>query len=319
MDTISKRYVWLFFIFLIVLMLAAYIFNIVYARPEPKYFIGEPENSIAYVTVKDSEGNIIFETGEEVSVDDEYISEENKHYIVTRVIGSEGVAEIKQEVPAEKVQEINKISFNNLVPGMSIPVSKTAQAPHVAIYHTHTDESYRPTSGTNAEPGNGDIINIGKIFRDSLKLEGVNATLNDNTHDPHDINAYSRSRRTAMQLIKEEQPDAIFDLHRDSAPLSAYTTTINGVTSARIMIVVGRSNPNFKTNLAYAKRVKAAADYLYPGLVRGIFIGKGDYNQDLYPTALLFECGTSENSQERVQIAINCLTDAIIEVLLGEV
>lgn len=318
MDTISKRYIWIFFMILIVLMIAAYIFNLIYARPEPKYLPVPSGENLKYITVRDPEGNIIFETGEEVSVDDEYISENNKHYIVTKVSGSEGVAEIKQEIPPEKAPDTNKVLLNSLFSGQSIPAAKAAKKPFVAIYHTHTDESYEPTSGTSAKPGDGDIINIGRIFLNSLKREGVSVVHSDNIHDPHDINAYNRSRRTAMQLIKK-QPDAIFDLHRDSAPLSAYTTTVNGVVSAKIMIVIGRSNPHMQTNLDYAKRIKAAADYLYPGLMRGIFIGKGDYNQDLYPTAILFECGTDKNSEKRVEIAINCLTDAVIEVLLGEV
>lgn len=41
------------------------------------------------------------------------------------------------------------------------------------------------------------------------------------------------------------------------------------------MIVVGRSNPNFETNLGFAAQIKDAADALYPGLMRGIFYWSG--------------------------------------------
>ena len=106
------------------------------------------------------------------------------------------------------------------------------------------------------------------------------------THlNPHDINAYSRSRRTSVQALKDT-PEAIFDIHRDSAPLSAYMTTINGVETAQVMIVIGRSNPNMNANLEFARQIKATADKIYPGLMRGIYMGRGDYNQDLYPRAL---------------------------------
>jgi stage II sporulation protein P len=182
------------------------------------------------------------------------------------------------------------------------------------LFHTHSDESYIPTSGTASEPGKGDVLDIGKALQSALQKEGISVTHSDKLHDPHDINAYHRSRRTAAQLIKE-QPDAVFDIHRDSAPARAYQTSINGVDSARIMIVIGRSNPNMQTNLQYAKRIKAAADELYPGLMRGIFMGKGDYNQDLYPTSILFECGTDRLSKEDAIIAVHSLSDAIVKVL----
>ncbi|HBQ87583.1 MAG TPA: stage II sporulation protein P, partial [Syntrophomonas sp.] len=84
--------------------------------------------------------------------------------------------------------------------------------------------------------------------------------------------------------------------------------------TSRVMIVVGRSNPNTKTNLQYARLIKNRADRLHPGLMRGIFMGKGDYNQDLYPTALLFEIGTEGISLDEAQKAAACLSDAIIGV-----
>ena len=80
------------------------------------------------------------------------------------------------------------------------------------------------------------------------------------------------------------------------------------------MIVIGRSNPNMQTNLAYAKRIKAEADKLHPGLMRGIFMGQGDYNQDLYPTSLLFEVGTENSTLDEAEKSIRCLADAIIRV-----
>jgi stage II sporulation protein P len=222
-----------------------------------------------------------------VHVEDEYINENNQHYIVTKVSGSEGIAEIKTQVPqAPGPDSKGDTIFSNNIYEKSLPAVAKPQNIHVVIYHTHSDESYIPTSGTASEPGKGDVLDIGKALQSALQKEGISVTHSDKLHDPHDINAYHRSRRTAAQLIKE-QPDAVFDIHRDSAPARAYQTSINGVDSARIMIVIGRSNPNMQTNLQYAKRIKAAADELYPGLMRGIFMGKGDYNQDLYPTSIL--------------------------------
>ncbi|KUG03962.1 stage ii sporulation protein p [hydrocarbon metagenome] len=315
MDTLNKKYIWTFFLVLLLVMVAAYLFNVYLTKPVPKYYSSDADAAIKCITVKDTEGNIIFQTGEPVHVEDEYINEKNQHYIVTKVSGAEGVAEIKTQVPpSDRADALNTTSPGLILPNYRIPAAAPLQSIHVVIYHTHTDESYIPTSGTASKPGNGDILKIGKIMQTSLHNDGISASHSDNTHDPHDINAYNRSRRTAAQLIKE-QPDAVFDLHRDSAPVQAYKTSINGVDSARIMIVIGRSNPNMQTNLAFAKKIKASADELYPGLMRGIFMGKGDYNQDLYPTSLLFECGTDQLSEDDVIIAVHSLTDAIISVL----
>ncbi len=314
MNILNKRYIWTFFLVLLLVMVAAYLLNVYGSIPTPKYFSSDNE-SIECVTVRDTEGNIIFQTGEPVHVEDEYINEGNQHYIVTKVSGQEGIAEIKTQVPPSPLEEIttDAISTSNIF-NHSLLATASAQNIHVVIYHTHTDECYIPTSGKVSRPGKGDILDIGRVLQTALQKEGISVTHSDKLHDPHDINAYNRSRRTAAQLIKE-QPDAVFDIHRDSAPARAYQTSINGINSARVMIVIGRSNPHMQTNLAYAKKIKAAADELHPGLMRGIFMGKGDYNQDLYPTSILFECGTDKLSKDEVIIAVNSLSDALIRVL----
>lgn len=81
------------------------------------------------------------------------------------------------------------------------------------------------------------------------------------------------------------------------------------------MIVVGRQNPNMGSNLDFARYVKKQADELYPGLMRGIFIGRGSYNQDLYPNALLFEIGTDQLSRESAERGARNLGDVVAQVL----
>ena len=200
-----------------------------------------------------------------------------------------------------------------LAPKQSVGV-QAGKNSHVVVYHTHSDESFLPTSGTASKPGNGDIYRVGDAFSNTLLSAGISVTHSRNAHDPHDINAYHRSRRTSVSLLKE-QPDAAFDLHRDSAPPAAYWTTINGLDTARTMIVIGQSNPNQNTNVEYARAIKAQADALYPGLMRGISMGRGSYNQDLYPTAILFEIGTEQLPLSMSQNAARCLGDVLTRVI----
>ncbi len=316
MDAINRRYVWIFFIVLIVLMAAAYIINTMLPENPKPYLLktnsGETSNG-EYYTVRDAKGMTIFQTGLAVHIDDRYISENDVEYVIIKIEGNNALAAIVQNQDETSTNETSNeaglISFDQ-----SIPAASAAKASHVVIYHTHSDESYIPTDGQASKPGKGGVFNVGEALAKTLKNGGVSVTHNKGSHGPHDINAYHRSRRTATQLLKE-QPDAVYDIHRDSAPSKAYYTTINGTDSSRVMMVVGRSNPKMKTNLAYAKKIKARADKLYPGLVRGIFMGRGDYNQDLYPTAILFEIGTDQISEDLAENAARCLGDVLIREL----
>ena len=314
METLSRRYIWVFFGILLAVMIGAYLLNTFNAPILKKPLPGPDEQVSSYSVVKDTFGVTILETGLPVHIDDQYIDENNVQYIVIKVDGPNAVAEIVTRPDGDQIPANN----NAAIPGPALrnpalPVQAVTAPRHAVVYHTHTDESYLPTSGKASQPGAGDIYTVGAALADSMRKSGISVTHSVNAHDPHDRNAYHRSRRTAAQLLKE-QPDAAFDIHRDSAPAAAYLTTINGVDSSRVMMVVGRSNPNTKTNLAYAQRIKAQADQLYPGLIRGIFMGKGDYNQDLYPTAMLFEVGTDSIPLALAENAARCLGDVILHV-----
>ncbi len=318
METINRRYIWLFFGILLTILVGAYILNTLNAPALPKLGLHNSdygERNSSYYEVKNIQGDTILQTGLPVQVDDQYIDEHNVLYIITKVDGKNAVADIvsNNETTADQNSPTTAINMPFINP--SIP-AQAAPGKHVVIYHTHTDESYTPNSGTASQPGAGDIFSVGTVLADSLQKSGVSITHSINAHDPHDINAYHRSRKTMAQLLKE-QPDAAFDIHRDSTPPSAYTTSINGVDTSRVMIVVGRSNPNTKTNLNYAKKIKARADELYPGFIRGIFMGKGSYNQDLYPTALLFEIGSETINLDLAKNGARFLGDVITHVISG--
>lgn len=307
MDFIKSRYVTYFFGILVLLLVGTYLLNIHNSPQKPLIFDGEK----TYYTIIDTNGNILMETALEIHVDDEFIDEKNNHYIVTKVEDKTATAIIKNTSSVFKP--------NEFIPATSLFVPKQVLNPnpnsrHVAIYHTHNDESYVLTSGTSAKQGDGDIVKVGKALAKCLEKSNITVTHKLNDHGPHDINAYHRSRRTAIELVKKG-PDILIDIHRDGAPFKSYWTSINGIEVARVMIVVGRTNPNMQTNLDFAKKVKAAADEIHPGLMRGIFIGKGDYNQDLYPTAILVEVGTDSMSLSMAEKGVHCLGDALIQVL----
>ena len=260
-----------------------------------------------YITVIDEQGKIVLQTGLAIHPGDEFIDEENRVYEISVVEGTLAKARF--------VREETDIAYESLVMPVQAPAEATPP-PLVAVYHTHTDESYIPTDGKATERGKGSIIDVGEAFASRLSELGLRSEHSRALHDPHDANAYHRSRRTFAQLLKS-QPAAFFDIHRDSAPLSAYRARINGQDVAKVMLVVGRQNQNRKTTQAYAKTIKAAADKKYKGLIRGIFIAHGNYNQDLSPRAILAEVGTQYSSLDQAKRGVTLFADVVPSILLA--
>lgn len=276
--------------------------GITVAVPADSFTAGNELNS-GYVTIVDEQGMMILQTGHEVRQGDEYISEDNTLYEITAVEGT-----------LARCRSLEKAA-SQLVDNAVTVQAPAAPKPQIAIYHSHTDESYIPNDGTPTQPGNGSILLVGETFGKKLTELGYQVQHAKTLHDPHDANAYQRSRRTAMKLLRE-QPIALFDVHRDSAPLKVYSTTINGENVSKLLLVVGRQNQNRKTTLDYAKSIKAATDAKYLGLIRGIFIAHGNYNQDLSPRALLVEVGTQYNTREAAERSI-ALFAAVVPSFLG--
>lgn len=114
-----------------------------------------------------------------------------------------------------------------------------------------------------------------------------------------------------MQLLRE-RPLVIIDVHRDAVPEDEYLTKVQGTELSAIQVVVGRQNQNREANLEFAQTLKTEADRQYPGLVKGIFDAKGNYNQDLAPRSLLLEFGTHETSLGMAEKAVDLISDVLL-------
>ncbi|HHW10374.1 MAG TPA: stage II sporulation protein P [Firmicutes bacterium] len=260
-----------------------------------------------YYRIVNLEGQFLTTTALDIDVDDVFIAEDNERWIIDRIDGDTAYARSDGK---EKMPTI----FNNS-PGLagmawqwaaqlvSSARRQNGEKKVIGIFQTHNDESYLPTSGEESETPQGDIHEVGLALKESLEKQGYTVVYSDNIHLPHDGQAYLRSRRTAAELSKD-RPTTIIDVHRDAVPNAAsYRTTINGEQVAKVRIVVGRQNPNKAMNLNYAKRLKAAMDERFPGLSRGIFMAKGNYNQDLGPRMILLEFGTHTLSLDEAKKA----------------
>lgn len=265
-----------------------------------------------HYTLLDENNNVVHQTGSRVYTGDEYISANNSRYKVVEIDGKTAhcIYQGQERMPVlEYNQKQNAWNFNQAVP---VAANKN---PTIAVYHTHSDESYVPSDGKESINGNGGIYDVGDALVAKLKKLGFNVQYSQNNHNPHDINAYNRSRRTAASLLKKSQPDAIIDVHRDATPASQYQAEVKGEDVTKIKLVVGRSNPNMKTNMEFAKKIKAVMDKKTPGLSNGIYIGKGDYNQDLSPRAMLIEVGAHTNKKSDAEQGVSLFAETLPTVL----
>lgn len=272
-----------------------------FSKDTPDHLIGR------FTTIIDEQGNTLSLMSRIIYVGDELITSEGRSYRIEKVEGDRATARFLGMDP-------QIVAYNEFYAGQEAPVLKNLaeqRQSSFAVYHTHSDESYVPSDGSEAIPFKGGIYQVGKALVDKLQGKGLQVNYDQTPHDPHDNNAYNRSRRTAANLIKSN-PAAIFDVHRDGVPDAGYyRTTIDGKTVAKLRLVIGRENPRMDANMDFAKRMMAAANNLHPKIVKEIFVGKGDYNQDLTPTALLIEAGTHTNTKDEAVLGVSMFSDAI--------
>lgn len=261
-----------------------------------------------YYTLVNLDDHVIMQTALEVSPGDVYIAADNSRYEVTGVNGytARCTYQGKEEMP--DLAAIPSVQAS-IMDG-AVPIIKREGKGTIAVYHTHSDESYVPTDGKESVPGNGGIYDVGKALVDELQSIGFTVQYNTENHNPHDINAYNRSRKTAASLLKSA-PAAIIDVHRDAVPPGQYQTRVNGKDATKVKLVIGRSNPNSRTNLEFAKNLKAAMDQKVPGLSNGIFMGKGSFNQDLSPRAILIEVGAHTNDKMEAERGVRAFASAL--------
>lgn len=291
---------------------------------EPEY-----QDDIVY-RIYDEAGAYLTSFAGRVYQDDEYIAGDNKLYIVTSVDDSMltatasyvGVETAGARIETQSVfGDAAAESTPTAAPGTTAAADASPNASGgrklVTMYSTHNDESYEPTDGTSSKVKDPGIFDVGDSLKKNLEKLGIEVIYDKSSHLPHDAGAYRRSRQTAEELLKK-QPEALIDIHRDGIPdPKEYDKKIEGEDASKVRLLVGRSNPNADANRNFAKEIKATADKKYPGMIKDIFIGKGNYNQELYPQAILVEFGTHTTDKERAIKSTEFMAEVLNDVLFG--
>lgn len=263
------------------------------------------EGETVYALV-DGNGELLTHIAADVEAGDEYIDQGNRLFKVV------SVDEASLTATVELAGEEPMLSLT------ALEIGRTAQTKSVGIYVTHSDEAYEDGDGASSiDSGWTGIHDVAWALAESLEEMGVEVLFDPSVHLPHDAGAYRRSRATAVELLKQG-PSALIDVHRDGIPdASEYTTEVDGEEMTQVRLLVGRSNPNSAANREFAKKLKAAADSEYPGLIKDIFIGKGNYNQELMPQSILLEFGTHTSNKEEVLRSTELMADVLHTVLFG--
>ena len=305
-----------------------------------------------YYRMVDEDGQEIMVTGRKIHVGDEYLTAQNQLYRVHRVrdrvaearyvrdVGADFEAEPESllvmlqqrffgEVRPVQQPKDNKQEKKEKKAAKNKEADKTKKeqeeedlrpqaAPKrlIGIYHTHNAESYVPTDGTDSIDGKGGIHKVGDAFAAALKEKEIKVIRSNTLHLPHDRGAYRRSRVTAEAILKKG-PDVVFDVHRDAGPANAYAATVDGEAVTQVQFVVGRQNPHMQTIRRFALDLKNTADKIHPNLVKGIFMARGNYNQDLTPTSLLIEVGTHLNLREQAEEGAALFADVVSYYFYG--
>lgn len=272
-------------------------------------FPGETELDNEWFTIVDETGDPLVATGISLSPGDRYITADDREYEVTRLEGRVAYTRFVAALPPWR----EATGLWAWLTGQSVP-AQGGERPLVAIYHSHSDESYLPSDGVSSTDGNGGIYQVGAALRRAMEAKGLRVEHEQANHNPRDARAYERSRRTASGLMRQ-RPALLLDVHRDSGPAEAYEANVRGRDVTQLLLVVGSQNPNMQANLSFARKIKSITNRTSPGLVRGIMVARGRYNQDLGPRAALIEVGAHTNRREDAERAMALFADAVPGIL----
>lgn len=193
----------------------------------------------------------------------------------------------------------------------------------VAVYSTHSSESYTAYSGEPKVYGEkGGVYLASAALAEVLNAGGVGTAVDETIHDWPDWNrSYANSLQTAEGLLAAyPNLQLLIDLHRDAGVSREQSyTTINGRPAAKIMLVCGSDkrydHPNWRDNQAFMQRIADTMEQMYPGLLRRVSVQTGRYNQHIFDHAILVEMGTTENTIEEVEYSSRLLAEVLLVVL----
>lgn len=227
-----------------------------------------------------------------------------------------------EEIANEKLETVLKEEPTK-EPKEEVDVNK----PIVYIYSTHQTEEYQ-ISFKESYSITPTVMVASYILQENLnnlniptivETESMAKIMKEN--DWNYAKAY-RASRILMERAKETHPSLVYfiDLHRDSAPKSATTTTIDNKSYAKVLFVVGKDADKYDENLKFVTKINDKLKAVNPSLSRGIFLRTGSgsngiYNQNFNSRTILIELGAQDNDIEEVSNTLKVLAHVLQDVI----
>ena len=214
----------------------------------------------------------------------------------------------------------------------SMKIEKQGDAPKILIFHTHSQEAF-----IDSVEGDTDttIVGMGKLLAERLNALGIPTIHHPGVYDlingQLDRSAAYEYAEAGVRPILEEHPsiEVVIDLHRDGVGEDTHLVTeVNGKPTAQIMFFNGLSrtkdngniaylpNPYIQANLAFSLQMKLAAEQMYPGFTRRIFLRGYRYSLHMRPKSLLIEAGAQTNTVEEMRNAMELLAVTLQKVIV---
>lgn len=211
-----------------------------------------------------------------------------------------------------------------------LTINTDAGGPVILIYHTHSQEGYADSDGTEAMT----VVGLGDYLATLLQeIYGIPVLHDRGQYDlPSRDSAYSKAEPAITQILKDNPSiQVVIDLHRDGvAEGTRLVSQVNGKDTAKIMFFNGLSrttangdisylpNPYIQDNLAFSLQMQLAAAELYPDFTRPIYLKGYRYNMHLCPKSLLVEVGAQTNTFAEAKNAMEPLAHLLSQVLLKQ-
>ena len=237
-----------------------------------------------------------------------------------------------------RVKNVNKTDLDikaKLEEKLDLSIDKSK--PSVLVYHTHTTETYQILDRdfyavgalTRTSKQELNMVRVGKALCEELERAGYKTIHVTDIHDNPYSGAYSRSRKTVEEYLKEYPSIQItLDLHRDAIHRSdgtkiAPTVEINGKKAAQIMIISGCQEegngitnlPDWEYNLAFALQLQQSLEKSFEGITRPLYFCPRSYNMNMTHCSLLVEMGSDANTLEEAVYSGKCLGVALTDIL----
>jgi len=239
-----------------------------------------------------------------IAADPDYVPE------MPRTIIS-GQIEVKEEIHAESTGPAEE------------QIAVDLENPRVLLYCTHNAETYRPDDGVDKREGyNAGIFTVAERLCEELISNGISAILCPTIHDYPDWSKSYANSLNSIKTMQEKYPslEVFIDVHRD-APAVPINSTVEKDEQeyAKIMLVVGSAerieHPTWEQNHAFAQKIGSLLEDKCAGILRGVKVQSGRYNQHISSKSILVEMGTNLNSLEQVGNSAVLLAEALKEIL----